>query len=203
MAVAVSEAAYRAQAIALQPRGRLWPAAGAPLLHTLYDAFGACFARAHARLLRVLEEADPRSTDEMIDDWERLLGLPDECMPADATLTLQARRLRVVQKLVRGGGQTRAFYRELAEILGYEIDIVEFGPFICGVSRCGDTIGGEDEDRFYWKVKVAGPRVIYFRTGASRCGDSLGTIDRAEDLECILDEAKPAHSRLIFAYEGA
>jgi uncharacterized protein YmfQ (DUF2313 family) len=198
-----SEAAYSAQQVALQPPGKIFPSDGSPLLFTLYDAFGACFARAHARLLDLFEEADPRSTTEMIDEWERLLGLPDACMQPGQVLTLQARRKRVHQKLVEGGGQSRAFYTALAELLGYEITIVEFGPFICGLSRCGDTIGGADSDRFYWKVKVAGPRVIYFRTGTSQCGDSLGTIDRAVDLECILNEAKPAHSRLVFAYEGA
>jgi uncharacterized protein YmfQ (DUF2313 family) len=50
---------------------------------------------------------------------------------------------------------------------------------------------------------VLEPRVTYFRCRASRCGDQLGKIARAADLECRLQRIKPAHTELIFSYDGA
>jgi uncharacterized protein YmfQ (DUF2313 family) len=109
-------------------------------------------------------------------------GLPDPCAPA--AQTLQERRNRVVQKFTLAPGPQLAFYLQLAEMLGYtDITIDETGYL-------------------EWTVNVPEARVTYFRCGASRCSESLGKIDRAEDLECLLRETKPAHTTLVFNYEG-
>ena len=52
------------------------------------------------------------------------------------------------------------------------------------------------------RVRVIGARLTPFRTGSSRCGDALLKISRADDLECKLMRLKPAHTRLIFSYQG-
>ena len=201
--MSATEDSYAQQLEALQPKGAIWPTEPTSLLHTFYAAIGAVLAAVHNRLLELIDEADPRTTVQLLAEWETALGLPDPCTPADATLTLQERRARVVQKLTLGGGQSPAFFIALAASIGYSIEIDEPRPFICGSSMCGDEIGGEYTDRHYWRVRVPGPRVTEFRTGVSQCGDHLGLIDRAEDLECILENGKPAHSRLLFSYEGA
>ncbi len=198
-----TEDSYRAQLLSLPPPGAIWPKDPSSRFFSLLGALGAVLAAAHNRLVELIDEADPRTTVEMLEDWERVLGLPDSCTPTTTNLTLQERRDRVVQKLTLGGGQTPAFFIALAAQLGYAITIEEPRPFICGVSECGDPIGGTYTDRHYWRVRVPDPRVTYFRTGVSQCGDRLGELDRAEDLECILERAKPAQSRLLFSYEGA
>jgi uncharacterized protein YmfQ (DUF2313 family) len=179
-----TEETYAQQLVALQPKGAIWPTEPTSLLHTFFASIGAVLATLHNRLLVLIEEADPRTTIELLAEWERLLGLPDDCWTNPETLSLQVRRNRVVQKLTVGGGQSRAFYTSIAEALGYEITITEPSPH-------------------NWTVTVAEPRVTYFRTGESKCGDSLGLIDRTEDLECVLQASKPAHSRLLVAYTGA
>lgn len=199
----VSEDAYATQLFALLPKGEIWPKEPGSFLGAFFGALAAIYTTAHNRLVELIDEADPRSTVQLLEDWERVLGLPDPCTPDDGTLTLQVRRARVVQKLSLGGGQSPAFYVALAALIGYAITLDEPRPFICGLSQCGDPVGGTYTDRHYWRVRVPEPRTTYFRTGVSRCGERLGLIDRAEDLECILEEAKPAHSRLLFAYEGA
>ena len=198
-----TEDSYAQQLEALQPKGAIWPTEPTSLLHSFYSAIGAVLATLHNRLLELIDEADPRTTVQLLAEWETALGLPDPCTPADATLTLQERRNRVVQKLTLGGGQSPAFFIALAASIGYSIEIDEPRPFVCGISACGDPIGGAYTDRHYWRVRVPEPRTTWFRTGESRCGDRLGVIDRAEDLECILEGAKPAQSRLLFSYEGA
>lgn len=48
-----------------------------------------------------MQELDPRTTTELINRWERLCGLPDECIPA-GTQTLRQRQQRLDAK-VNGG----------------------------------------------------------------------------------------------------
>ncbi len=170
-------------------------------------------AHAHQRGDDLVRESDPRSTLEMLSEWENDYGLPDSCTGANDTI--EERRLALVQKIVSTGGQSRPYFIELARLLGYEIEIIEFRPFLCGRSLCGvntreDTFGkcliGMTDNiniRFYWQVKVIGPRITWFQCGQSECGkDPQAKISRADDLECLFRRYQPAHSELIFSYEG-
>ncbi len=186
---------------ALLPTGAAWPRDEEATLTKFLTGFADSLARVHNRCVDLIDEADPRTTVELIAEWERVCGLPDDCAPA-AGATLAERRAAVVAKIAARGGQSRAFFADLAGRLGYEIEINEFRPFICGRSRCGERLHGGAACRFYWRVRVPGPRVAPFRCGVSRTGERLGLIRRAEDLECLFRRLAPAHSVLIFAYEG-
>ena len=180
----------------LRPRGPAWPAEDRFL-----DGQAVELARVHNRALDLLDEADPRSSREMLADWEEQAGLPDDCSAGIAT-TLQERRAAVTAKLTSRGGSTIAFFEGIAAALGYAIEIAEFRPFIAGLGRCGDRLNGPPSVRFYLRIRVTGPRVTLFRAGASQAGDRLGKIARAEDLECRIGQVVPAHLSLIFSYEG-
>lgn len=195
-----TDAEYLATLQELLPAGDAWPRDDDATLTKVLGGIAPSLARAHNRALELVEEADPRTTREMIGDWERCCGLPDECTPANAT-TLQERRAAVVAKLTHRGGQDGAYFLGLAEGLGYAVTIEEFRPFVCGLGRCGDRLNGGHEVRYNWRVRILEPRVTWFRTGASAPPDRLGKIDYAEDLECILNRLKPAHTQLVCAYE--
>lgn len=164
-------------------------------------AEGAALDTALAAGDKLLDESDPRSTLQMLTDWERVLGLPDACSLGVAT-TLQERRSAVVAKITARGGSTLAWFQALAVSLGYTVTIETYKPFRAGISRCGDRLNGGASVRYYWRVRVSGPRTTLFRTGASQAGDKLGKIARATDLECRLTKLKPAHTYLIVSYEG-
>lgn len=165
----------------------------------------------HAR--KLIEESDPRTTLEIISEYETVAGLPDEC-DHGVTNTLQERRTRLTQKLTKLGGQSRPYYLEIAQELGYQIQIREFKPFRCGESEITDISMASDDygtitelctvesDIFFWEVEVDGDRTTWFRAGESQCGiDSMLQLDRATDLECILNQLKPAHTHLQFIYQ--
>lgn len=191
---------YRRTLQELLPAGSAWPRDEDAILTKVLGGVAPSLARVHNRALDLIEEADPRTTREMIDDWERCCGLPDECTPANAT-TLQERRAAVVAKLTYRGAQDTAYFEALAGSLGYAVAIEEFRPFVCGLSRCGDRLNGGHEVRYYWRVRILEPRVTWFRTGVSSPPERLGKINYAEDLECILNRLKPAHTYLVFAYD--
>ena len=64
---------------------------------------------------------------------------------------------------------------------------------------------GPPENRFYWTVHVDDAMLIWFRvaTSAARCGvDPHLRIGIFDDLECLLNRWKPAHTEIIFDYSS-
>lgn len=195
---------YLSQLLALLPVGPAWPRDPGTVRHGQLGAIAEGLARVEQRGGDLLTEADPRTTLEMLADWERVAGLPDPCSAGIAT-TLQERRAAVIARLVATGGQSLAYFQGLAEALGYRVRIREYRPFVCGKSRLGrDALNGGHEVRHVWRVGVIGPRVTWFRCGASRLGvDRLGKITRAEDLDCLLKRLKPAQTTLVVGYDDS
>lgn len=186
----------------LLPPGAAWPREDGAALTELLHGFAEEFARTHNRADELIIEADPRSTLELLGDWERVAGLPDPCSPA--ANTIQERRDALVERLTSRGGQSIAFFIAIATAIGYgNVTITEFSPFRCGIDQCGLTELGDNSIWFKWQVHVPEARVTNFRCGLSQCGiDELTDIDRADDLECILLRDKPGHTLLLFSYEG-
>lgn len=191
---------YLQQMQQLLPPGPAWTREQDAVLTRLLAGWAQEFARVDGRANRLQEEADPRTTLEMLADWEQTAGLPDPCVAGRETL--QERRGALVQKLTWGGGQSRTWFIGLGALLGFAVTIDEFRPFICGSSRCGDRLNGGAECRHWWRVNVAEAKVVWFRAGASQCGESLGEIDRAEALECMIRRLRPAHTEVVFNYSG-
>ncbi len=187
------------------PNGELWddlrrPGSG---IYEILKAVAQEYARVDARAQDLRIELDPRYSVELLKDWEDFTGLPDPCSSGLVT-TLQERQQAVVTKLTVKGGQTKQFYINLATALGYTITIVEYKPFVCGLSQCGvDQLMGGHDVRHHWRVRVTGPRVTNFRCGQSQVGiDPITKISKAEDLECRFKKMNQAHRNLHFTYEG-
>lgn len=198
---------------ALLPQGTAWPRdPESALMRYLSGQSGIWGDVVDVRAADLLErETDPRLTTEMLAEWERAFGLPDPCVQEPSTI--EARRKVLVQRMTTEGGQSRPFFYAAAMQLGYVIRIVEYSPFMAGVSRVGDTrpsgANGEKyrwevaptEIRFYWTVKVFGTRLSWFRVGSGQAGvDPMLRISLAEDLECIFRAWKPAHTEIVFDY---
>lgn len=165
----------------------------------------------------LIYEAFPPTSELLLTDWERVLGLPEPCLP-DTAETLPERRAKVIEKLQRRpGAQDRAYFHNLAERLGYAITITEYIPAECALTQCGATLiddgtsfvsgagVGTPAIRFVWSVTVSGPRLTWFAVGAYGGQAALDPhlrIARAADLECILNLFKPAHTLLVFNYTG-
>lgn len=166
------------------------------------------FARIDADARGLIEEADPRTTEQLFEDWEVFAKLPDPCSPADQTK--EERRNRLIQKLTKQGGQSRLFYEGVAQELLYDITIKVYRPFICGISQCIESTDEisiticPPQDRFIWTVTVHGARATWFKCGLSELGiDPFLKLTIATDLECIFSALKQSHTHLNFIYEEA
>lgn len=195
--------AYAAQLGKLLPRGAAWtfPVDGtfAGLLLALADEM----ARADARGVDLFEEMDPRTTQELLADWERVAGLPDSCTGApDSTAERQA---ALHQKLTSTGGQNAVFYTDVAAKLGYVIEIEEHRP--CAIGMPCDVPINDQDWAFAWTVHVQPPEGWYdssMEIAAAKIGDPVGIRLRgwgSLDLECVISRERPAQTIVLFTYE--
>ncbi|MFN3748212.1 MAG: YmfQ family protein [Sphingorhabdus sp.] len=195
--------AYREQLASLLPRGLAWLRAPGSIMAKLVEGIADEFGRFDARAFRLLDEADPGTALELLSDWERVAGLPDNCLPV--TGSISERQRRVTRKIAGIGGQSRAYFIELAAVLGVEIAIEEFAPLRAGF-RAGAAAYGQDW-QFAWRVRVLAfseasglvVRSERFRAGVGRAGDRLRSFS-VQELECTIRRAAPAHTKVLFAY---
>jgi len=182
----------------LLPRGQAWPkdeeADAAIATNALAQIMGDVDDRA-ADMIEI--ESDPTKTTEMLDQWEVAFGLPDPLIPQPPTAEVD-RRKTLVARMTMLGAQDRQFFIDQATLFGMTVTIREFAPYLCGISRCGDTRMasltddidhfrwqlGVPETRFYWSVKVTALLSNY--TGA--------------DMLALLNRWKPAHTKIVFDY---
>jgi uncharacterized protein YmfQ (DUF2313 family) len=200
----------------LLPTGPAWPREPDHVLQVvlagLAQIWGDEVEVLAARLL--VNESDPRQTVILLPDWEKAWGLPDACLAEP--LTVADRQKTLVAKMTMLGAQSRAFMTAQAAREGYTIAIKEYAPFMCGVSRCGDTSAqnpdndgsprwqiGAPEMRFYWTTSIGQARLSWFRASSGQAGvDPMLRIGIATDLDCMLTRIKPAHTQIVFDYSG-
>lgn len=196
--MALSADEYFAQLQALLPQGPAWPREDDAVLTKQLRAWAEELALIDERVEALINEADPRTTNELLVDWERVAGLPDVCLTV--AQGYQQRIDALVSKLTTLGGQNIAYFVALATALGYEnTTIEEYHTFDCGESTCMDALWSE-ADRFAWQLNLESDgSITYFSCGESACGDALQAWGD-EVIECRINTFKPAHTNAIFAY---
>lgn len=170
----------------LLPRGAVWRFESGSVLHRLLLAIAGELSRVEERGAALVEESDPRTAVETLGEWERLLGLPDTCVQS-IPATVEERRLAITQKLVKVGGQSRAYFIALAAACGYTVTIDDsYGAttFRTGRARVNSRLYS-DEWAHVWRMDVQPP------TGPA--------LAHAE-LECIISRVAPAHTVVLFEY---
>lgn len=186
---------YREQLQALLPPGRAWSREPGSVLANVLGSLAQEFARVDTRAINLLDEADPRTTTELIEDWERVLGLPDLC--TELAGTLAGRRGAATTKLTASGYQTPAYYTAAAAALGYQIGIEEFMPY-----ESGHLVHGVEVTPAQWpyvfRVHAPDTTVTEF-TCLSPCTEPLQSWGN-DQLECLINRIKPAHTHALFSY---
>lgn len=160
----------------LLPFGVMWSRDGDTILNSLLRALSYSFTFIVRRAVNLIDEADPRTTTEMLPDWERLLALPD-CVPGPTLL--EDRRGAAVTRLRGSLSSSIPNLIAAAATIGYTITITTFKPFVAG-SAAGDSLT-QHPWQFVWQVETP-----------------HGSADVL--LECILEQRSPRHTSLQFYY---
>lgn len=209
----INIANYRALLVKLLPIGKAWNKVKE---HPMFLGLAVEFARIFDRGQDFLnKELYPGTADEMLTDWEQLLGLPDECTPEG--LDVAGRRQQVLQKMSTLGGASPAYFQDLASLSGFNAIVTNYRPFRVGTSRVGEPLTNDFDIsfrvgtgrvgqplrnvgwRFWFQVNVEATNLTRFRVGTGRVGQALVTFSNPL-FECTVRKLKPAHMAPFFTF---
>jgi uncharacterized protein YmfQ (DUF2313 family) len=146
---------------------------------------------------RIAREAIVPNAGPMLEDWERVLGLPSPCA-AGLGLTRDQRLKYVKAKINEGGTFTRAKAIAMAAELGYTIVIEEHRAREYGRALCGGRYGGRDWN-FVWDVITTNNTIFPRRIGSARYGERYRSWGN-EILECVLRPKAMSGTLVRFIY---
>jgi len=178
------------------PRGTAWNFSDGSNLKKLNDGYAVEFCRIQDRQDQLLFEIDPRNADELLTDWETMLGLPDECSALGSTP--EERVNHVVQKLTNQGGSSFEYFEGVAENLGFDVTVSDFCRFQAGRSHAGDALTNAAWD-YWFQVTLPSDVTTVFKAGSGKAGDKLVELGN-ETLECTFKKLKPAHTEVLFVF---
>lgn len=174
----MTAADYTGMLRALLPPGAAWNMEAGDTRLDMLAALAEEFARLDARADELLIEADPRTSTELLPEWEAFLGLT-------ASGTVAERQGAVVALLIAQREQTAAFYIELAAAMGIPITITkDWVAFRVGASGAGNLVGG-GEWEFIWTVHAPAATSVEARAA----------------MEALFRKFKQSHSIVHFIYE--
>jgi uncharacterized protein YmfQ (DUF2313 family) len=210
---------YQQMFLRLQPPGLAWSRRLSSNWARLWLAEADGLARVESETFRLIAEANPLTTWEALTDWERVLGLPDEC--SKLSDTIEMRRRDVIAKLRAGGGQTKEYFQSILDTYGFEAVIEDnYDPFRADHSRAEDRVyecpagtminqvtGEITQDYYTGWVYVWGVRVDllwewWFRADTNAAGDRLRGWE-APDIACRLEKLKPAETFIMWIFHGS
>lgn len=188
---------YEDQVRALLPPGPAWPQGPDDPPMQLGSGWAYSVARMDAVIIGLVDEADPTTTYALLDDWERVAGLPDACELAfGGEQEIAQRRSALLARITSAGGQTAAYYISVAAAMGYDITITEFSEHTVD-DDVDAEMNGQDW-AFAWAVNATTTTVTEFSVDDT-ADDPLAWWGNAI-LECVFERIKPAHTTLIFSY---
>ncbi|MDX2308091.1 MAG: putative phage tail protein [Hyphomicrobium sp.] len=189
------------------PLGVAWAMFRTPgkMARRLLEAYAAAYDDLSSALCRLVAELDPRTTTELIGEWETGLSLPDQCLP-DAT-TLEERRQQILFRLEKRRWTTAADWKELALLFGLVIEITP------GWIVQKPALYAFDYPKRYDLFPKLGRFRVYidllnadfggYDYGAADRGDGypipyLPSTERYERFKCLIDRIRPANSIVIW-----
>lgn len=197
----------------LFPMGWAWSKSRASNMAGLLWPCATLSAQFEADVAAVCSEISPARSQVLLTDYEAVLG-PDPC-GRDALATTDAlRRALAQQRWTQSGGQSIAFFKNMAAALGLTITIDEPQPAICGVAVCGVDVCSQIRDRWIWIVNILStdPGIVPDAAicgvavcGVSVCGDVdvPALTDELALLSCPMQTLKPADTTLIIRQKAA
>jgi len=215
----ISSADFLEQFKRLLPPGAAWDVQKDSVMEKFFASFADEASVVNGRTQGLFTEAIPYTTTELLPEWEDAVIVKDECLADVPQGSVGERRAAVVAALRRPVGQSTQFYIDLAASLGFEISIIKSCPFrsgqsssgdaitgptaynfMCGFSCSGQQIGNHDVGwTYYWTVVTSEFNEKWFESGQNSSGDPIRTFGN-EVLECVLNAAKPAHTKIIFRF---
>lgn len=195
-----AEKIYSSLLASLLPPGPAWTTEPGSNLTKLLKGLGEELERVDNQAGGLVLEANPLSMSTMLDIRYHEAGLPDLCKGKPEEDSEQ--QAEVIGKWSARGGQSIAYFYEVAEKYGFDIIIDEYAIF--KIEHQGiETLGIDSEYAYSWSINYVDGQQIYFRAGENKADDRL-EVAKGIGINCIFGKLKPAHTSIIYtAWDSA
>jgi len=160
----------------------------------LIEGIVAEYFRTEENIFDVCQEMDPQITDDLLPEWERSVGIPDDCFSTTDDIT--RRRQAVLLKLGGFRVQTAQDFIDLAALLGQTIEIeagADSGAY--PMSYPARYLGGAKGARFTMIVHFPDTEnTDYPQEYPVPYGVATGIV------ECVILDTVPSTVTVIFSY---
>jgi len=187
---------YRDLILKLLPPGKAWTRDQDSWAFKFAAAMGVEPSRIDGRVKDMLREIDPRYSTELLSDFEREYGLPDECSVIGNSP--EQRRQDLIARITAYGGQSFAYFTEVMANAGTPITISMKSPFRVG-SRIQQRLRGPGY-RYIWFVDVPAGTLVYAVAGEAVTDDPIVQIVDDSNVICFLEKNKPAHTYIHYTF---
>jgi len=150
-----------------------------------------------SKINEVSNEYNPKTTTQLIEEWEQFVGIPDNCIPVASTI--EQRRLNVLLKLAGINATTEKQFKNVASILGYNIEVSN------GVSTSTFPLTLP----FLLISEASAPFTIVITLPSSIKPNGFAltfpftlTSQQPAILDCLFNKLKPANTQLFFRYSN-
>lgn len=177
------------------PPGRAFGAKHTPgtVTRSLLEGLAEELRRGGEAIETFKREVLPSETTELLAEWERAVGIPDECFDGEGTV--KERRDMVIAKIASLGVQTAQDFVDLAALFGVDAAIV--AGSVHGVFPYTFPI------IFFPNAKAAYHTIIvdFGNTGVATFPFTFPILFGSKEqamVECLFRKVKPAHCDLLF-----
>ena len=150
MAESVGRQPYLEQLQALLPRGAAWPRDPEAVLTLILDSVADSLADADSRAVGLLDDIRPNETVSLLPDWERVVGIPDDC--SETASTVSQRIAALLTKVVARSDLNAETFEEVVESFGLTATIDEHARVRAQNSTTLPTSQGRW--RFVWWITL-------------------------------------------------
>lgn len=169
----------------LMPKGAFWTRDPNSNLANIWLAVAQEYKRIDDRSLDLITERQVQLTTELVTEHEEDYGLPEKGDKLGDTLA--DRRSDLYSSMLRVGQQNEEYFEEIAEALGYTIEIEEYQPFWAGYNGVNSGVGNQTI-LFYWTVLI----------DATLITESKDV--NINKLMVKIKEVNPAHTTVLFEW---
>lgn len=168
----------------------------------LLEVFALELSRIDSRVEALIRENDPRVCVETFREWLTEWGLPDVCANLMAGMNDSVLRQLLLFRITVPGGQSRAFFIDLAARFGYRIQIDELVRHTV-MSKVMDAMWSQSHP-YVWRVNVLSGTDRENTTASMHT--VIGGADEAlawwgdQLIECLIERYKPAHAEVVYGY---
>jgi len=169
----------------LLPPGPAWDLKPDGNFENLLQAMGYSFERVLLRAVDLGHEFSPSTMFELLEDWERVFGLPGT-NPSPPT-SLASRREAVAAKMLGHGDPSIPVFEAIASAAGYETVFASKAQGILDPFVPGSPVGD-----FIWNNTVGGWAFVWLAISETGSEDDL--------VQWLLEAVSPAHTYPIFTF---